>query len=88
MSQRTATALGIDNLDVGDRIRYILFPYRLSSFTMLRLLGITLAISALGYLMCYLGLKSRFGWLSYAGLIYFFYLINVAIFIVWLEVTE
>ena len=79
---------GIDNLDVGDRIRYILFPYRLSSFTMLRLLGITLAISALGYLMCYLGLKSRFGWLSYAGLIYFFYLINVAIFIVWLEVTE
>lgn len=79
---------GIDNLEVGDRLRYILFPYRLSTFTMLRLLGIVLVTSALGYLLCWLGLKSRFGWLSYAGLIYFLYLLNIALFIVWLEVTK
>ena len=79
---------GIDRLDVGDRLRYILFPYRLSVFTVLRLTGIALTTSALGYLLCWLGLKSRFGWLSYAGLVYFLYLLNIAIFIVWLEVTR
>lgn len=79
---------GIDNLEVGDRLRYILFPYRLSTFTMLRLLGIVLVTSAFGYLLCWLGLKSRFGWLSYAGLFYFLYLLNIALFIVWLEVTK
>ncbi len=78
----------MDSLGVGDRLRYILFPYRLSAFTMLRLGGIALVTSGLGYLMCWLGLKSKFGWLSYVGLIYFLYLINVAIFIVWLEVTR
>ncbi len=78
----------IDSLGVGDRLRYILFPYRLSAFTMLRLGGIALVTSGLGYLMCWLGLKSKFGWLSYLGLIYFLYLVNVATFIVWLEVTR
>jgi hypothetical protein len=79
---------GIDRLEVGDRLRYILFPYRLSAFTMLRLMGITLATSVLGYLMCWFGLKSRFGWLSYAGLFYFLYLLMIALFIVFLEVTK
>ena len=79
---------GLDNLEVGDRLRYILFPYRISTFTMLRLLGIALVTSAFGYLFCWLGLKSRFGWLSYAGLFYFLYLLNIALFIVWLEVTK
>lgn len=78
----------IDRLEVGDRFRYILFPYRLSAFTMLRLAGIALTTSGLGYLMCWLGLKSRLGGLSYVGLIYFFYLLMVALFIVWLEVTK
>ena len=55
---------------------------------MLRLAGIALVTSGLGYLLCWLGMKSRFGWLSYLGLIYFLYLVNVAIFIVWLEVTR
>ena len=79
---------GIDSLTVGDRLRYILFPYRLSTFTMLRLLGIVLVTSVFGYLLCWVGLKSRFGWLSYAGLSYFLYLLNIALFIVWLEVTK
>lgn len=79
---------GIDRLEAGDRLRYILFPYRLSAFTMLRLVGITLATSVLGYLMCWFGLKSRFGWLSYAGLFYFLYLLMIALFIVFLEVTK
>ena len=79
---------GIENLGVGDRLRYIMFPYRISTFTMLRLLGIVIVTSAFGYLFCWLGLKSRFGWLSYMGLFYFLYLLNVALFIVWLEVTK
>lgn len=80
---------GIDSLGFGDRFHYILFPhYSLSAFTMLRLAGIALVTTGTGYLMCWLGLKSKFGWLSYLGLIYFLYLINVAIFIVWLEVTR
>lgn len=78
----------LDRLEIGDRLRYILFPYRLSSFTMLRLAGIALATSGLGYMMCWLGLKSRFGWLSYAGLVYFLYLLNIALFIVYLEVFQ
>lgn len=78
----------VDRLEVGDRFRYILFPYRLSSFTMLRLAGVVLTTSCLGYLLCWLGLKSRFGWMSYVGLIYFLYLFNIAFFIVWLEVTR
>ena len=78
----------IDRLDVGDRLRYILFPYRLSAFTMLRLAGIVLATSGLGYLLCGLGLRPRLGGLSYAGLAYFLYLLMVALFIVWLEVTK
>ena len=78
----------VDRLGVGDRFRYILFPYRISSFTMLRLGGITLVTTGLGYLLCWLGLRSRLGWLSYLGLIYFFYLLNIAFFIVWLEVTK
>ena len=78
----------LDSLDVGGCLRYVLFPYRLSAFTMLRLAGIALVTSGLGYLLCWLGMKSRFGWLSYLGLIYFLYLVNVAIFIVWLEVTR
>lgn len=77
----------VDRLDVGSRLRLIFFPYRLSYFTMLRLAGIALVTSAIGYLMCWLGLKSRFGWFSYLGLMYFFYLLMIAIFIVWLEVT-
>ena len=79
---------GIDSLEIGDRLRYILFPYRLSGFTMLRLLGIVIVTSGFGYLFCWIGLKSRFGWLSYAGLFYFLYLLNIALFIVWLEVTK
>ena len=79
----------IDSLGFGDRFHYIIFPYYgLSAFTMLRLAGIAIATSAVGYLMCWLGLRSRFGWLSYLGLFYFLYLINVAAFIVWLEVTK
>ena len=78
----------IDKLNVGDRLRYILFPYRLPVFTMLRLLGIALATSGVGYLMCVIGLKSRFGWLSYVGLVYFLYLLMIALFIVYLEVTK
>ena len=78
---------GTDKLDLGDKFHYILFPYRLSEFTMFRLGGIAFATSALGYLMCWLGLKTRFGWLSYLGLLYFLYLVNIALFIVWLEVT-
>ena len=78
----------IDNLEIGDRLRYILFPYRLSGFTMLRLAGIAFATSGIGYLLCWIGLKSRFGWLSYVGLLYFLYLLNIALFILWLEVTK
>ena len=79
---------GIDSLEVGDWLRYILFPYRVSAFTMLRLLGIVLVTSAFGYLLCWLGLNSRFGWVSYVGLFYFLYLLNIALFIVWLEVSK
>jgi hypothetical protein len=78
----------IGRLGIGDRFHYIIFPYRLSAFSALRLTGIALATSAVGYLMCWLGLKSRFGWASYAGLIYFLYLLAIALFIVWLEVTK
>ena len=77
----------IDRLDVGDRLHYILFPYRLSAFTMLRLAGIALTTTAIGYLFCWLGLRTKLGWLSYAGLFYFFYLLQIAFFIVWMEVT-
>ena len=90
--QRTAEmirgGLSMNRLGPGDRLRYILFPYRLSAFTMLRLAGIAISTSAIGYLMCWIGLKSRFGWLSYCGLVYFFYLLNIALFIVYLEVFE
>ena len=78
----------IDKLSVGSRLQYILFPYRLSTFTMLRLTGIVLTTSGLGYLLCWLGLKSRFGWLSYAGILYFLYLLMLAVFIVCLEVAR
>ena len=78
----------IDKLNIGERLRYILFPYRLPAFTMLRLLGIAFATSGVGYLMCVIGLKSRFGWLSYVGLVYFLYLLMIALFIVYLEVTK
>lgn len=78
----------LDDLGVGDRLRYILFPYRLSAFTMLRFMGIVLSMTALGYMMCWVGLKSRLGWLSYAGLVYFVYLLVIALFIVYLEVTK
>lgn len=80
---------GINNLGFGDRLHYILFPYyNLSAFTMLRLGGIALVTSGVGYLLCWIGLKWRFGWLSYVGLLYFLYLMNVAVFIAWLEVTR
>ena len=78
----------VDRLGPGDRLHYILFPYRLSAFTMLRLLGIAFVTSGMGYLLCWAGLKSRFGWLSYVGLFYFLYLLMTAVFIVFLEVTK
>lgn len=77
----------VDKLEIDDCFRYVLFPYRLSSFSMLRLAGIALTASLLGYLMCWIGMKTRLGWLSYGGLVYFLYLFMLAIFIVWLEVT-
>jgi len=77
-----------DKLGPGDRLHYILFPYRLSAFTMLRLLGIAFVTSGIGYLMCLIGLKSKFGWLSYIGLFYFLYLLMTAVFIVFLEVSK
>ena len=76
----------IDRLELGDCIRFVLFPYRTSSFTMLRLLSIVLSTSLIGYLCCWLGLKSRFGFLSYIGLVYFLYLLNIALFILYLEI--
>lgn len=78
----------VGRLGVGDRFRLILFPYRLSAFTMLRLAGIAFVTTGLGYLLCWFGLRFRLGWLSYLGLIYFVYLLNIAFFIVWLEVTK
>ena len=77
----------IDRLELGDMIRFLFFPYRVSSFTMLRLFGIVLATSLIGYFCCWLGLKSRFGFLSYIGLVYFLYLLNIALFILYLEVV-
>lgn len=88
--ERTAELIkggpGIDRLEIKERLQYIFFPYRLSNFTMLRLAGIALTTSLLGYLICWLGLKSRLGWLSYPGLLYFLYLLMIALFIVYLEV--
>ena len=88
--ERTAELIrggrGVERLSVGDRLRYIVFPYRLSAFSMLRLAGIAIVTSTLGYLMCWVGMKTRFGFLSYAGLLYFLYLLMIAIFIVCLEV--
>lgn len=78
----------VDALGPGDCMRYILFPYRLSSFTMLRLFGIVLVTSGIGYLLCWLGLKTRFGMLSYVGLLNFAYLLMIVLFILVLEVTE
>lgn len=78
----------ISQLDVGDRLRYMLFPYRLSGFTILRLMGIVFTTTGLGYLLCWLGLKTRFGALSYLGLLYFVYLLNIALFILYLEATK
>ena len=78
----------VDRLEIGDRLRFILFPYSLSMFTLLRLTGIALATSLIGYLMCWLGTKKHCSGLSYVGLVYFLYLLNVAFFIVWLEVTK
>lgn len=89
VAQLVAGGRAVDSLGFGDRFHFILFPYySLSAFTMLRLAGIAFATTGLGYLLCWLGLKTRFGWLSYVGLVYFFYLINVAVFIVWLGVTK
>ena len=88
--ERTAELIkggpSIDRLEIEERLQYIFFPYRLSNFTMLRLAGIALTTSLLGYLICWLGLKSRLGWLSYPGLLYFLYLLMIALFIVYLEV--
>lgn len=78
----------IDRLGVGERLRLILFPYPLSYFTMLRLFGLAISTTGLGYLMCWIGLKSKFGGLSYVGLVYFLYLMMTAMFIVCLEVTQ
>lgn len=78
----------LSRLEVGDRLHYIFFPYRISAFSMLRLAGIAFATTLIGYLLCWFGLKSRFGWLSYVGLIYFLYLLNIALFIVCLEVFK
>lgn len=78
----------VAKLGIGDCLHYVLFPYRLSTFTFFRLAGIALATSLVGYLLCWIGLKSRIGWLSYTGLIYFVYMLIIALFIVWLEVTK
>lgn len=77
----------IDRFGFGDCLRYILFPYRLHGFTMLRLCGILVVTTFIGYMLCWLGMKSRFGWLSHVGLLYFLYLLNIAFFIVYLEVS-
>lgn len=79
---------GISSLGIGDRLRYVLFPYRLSGFTLLRLGGIMVITSAVGYLLCWLGLRSKFSGLSYVGLLYFLYLFNIALFILYLETTK
>ncbi len=79
---------GIESLGLGVRLRYVLFPYRLSGFTWLRLIGIMAITSAVGYLLCWLGLHSRFSGLSYVGLLYFLYLLNIALFILYLETTK
>lgn len=86
MAQLVKGGPGVQDLDFGGRLRLILFPYTLSHFTMLRLAGIVFAISGIGYLMCWIGLKTRLGWMSYVGLIYFLYLLIVAAFIICLEV--
>ena len=78
----------VDRLGVGDRLRYVFFPYRLSAFTMLRLAGIACATTAIGYLLCWIGMRARFGALSYAGLLSFLYLVLVSLFIILLEVTK
>ena len=77
----------IDALDFGEKCRYAFFPYRISSFTMLRLAGTAFSASLLGYLMCFAGTKPRLGALSYAGLVYFLYLLAIALFILYLEVA-
>lgn len=90
--ERTAELIrggrSVEQLSVGDRLRYIVFPYRLSAFSMLRLAGIAIVTSIFGYLMCWVGMKTRFGFLSYVGLLYFLYLLMIAIFIVCLEVFQ
>jgi len=78
----------VSRLDFGDCLHYLIFPYRLSTFTLLCLVGIALVTVGFGYLLCWVGLKTRLSALSYVGLLYFLYLFNIAFFIVWHEVTK
>lgn len=76
------------NAELFDYIRYVIFPYKLSVFTFIRLAGIIGSVLGLGFLFCWLGTKINcLSPLSYLGLVYFVYLLVAALFILWLEVS-
>ena len=79
---------GNKGAELFDYIRYVIFPYKLSVFTFIRLAGIIGSVLGLGFLFCWLGTKFNYlSALSYLGLLYFVYLLVAALFIVWLEVA-
>lgn len=69
---------GVSGLSSQQALRYIFHPYGKWSFEMTHLLGFGLAALAVGYLLCWIGMRVNVACISYLGVAYFLYIVFFA----------
>jgi len=75
-------------VDFVEGVKYLVFPHLPSRFSLFRMAGVVLTVMLIGWLLCWLGLKTGSGILVGAGVINFVYLVNVSFIMIYLEVTK
>lgn len=63
----------------GRRFRYIVFPWTLAALSFPWLLGLGFMAAAVGYFLCWLGMKADSLFLSFLGLLYFLFIVVVVV---------
>lgn len=71
--------LGAPPVPFGKKLRYVVFPWTLAAMSFPWLLGLGFMASAVGYFLCWLGMKADSLFLSFLGLLYFLFIVVVVV---------
>ena len=70
---------GAPAVSFGKKMRYIVFPWTLFALSFPWLIGLGFMAAAVGYFLCWLGMKADSLFLSFLGLLYFLFIVVIVV---------